>query len=240
MSENGTLLEVRDLEVGYGKLEVVHGASLDVREGAVTCLIGANGAGKTTTISAIVGLHRAKGGTIKFDGEEIQKLPAHRIAMRRIALVPEGRRVFASLSVIDNLRIGSVPQRAGWRSPDGLDEIFELFPILDEFRNREAGMLSGGQQQMLTMGRALMANPRLIVLDEPSMGLAPLLVDRVYEALFQLKARGTTILLAEQNAKLALRLADYAYVLETGHVVESGPADELRQSPRVEQIYLGG
>jgi branched-chain amino acid transport system ATP-binding protein len=240
MSANGALLEVRDLRVSYGKLEVVHGASLEVREGDVTCLIGANGAGKTTTLSAIVGLHRASGGTVTFDGQEIQKLPAHKIARHRIALVPEGRRVFSSLSVVDNLRIGSVPRKAKWSHPDGLDEIFELFPILDEFKDREAGMLSGGQQQMLTMGRALMSNPRLIVLDEPSMGLSPILVDRVYDALFALKARGTTILLAEQNARLALRLADFAYVLETGRVVESGQAEELRHSPRVEQIYLGG
>ena len=240
MTESDVLMDVHDLSVSYGKLEVVHSLSIVAREGAVTCLIGANGAGKSTTLGAVVGLHRAAKGTVTFAGEEIQKLGAHQIARRRIALVPEGRRVFASLSVIDNLRMGAVPRRTSWRNPDGLAQVFELFPELEAHRDREAGMLSGGQQQMLAMGRALMADPRMIVLDEPSMGLAPLLIDRIYEALFALKARGTTILIAEQNARLALRLADWAYVLETGNVVESGAAAELRHSPRVEQIYLGG
>ena len=240
MTEDGILMDVRELSVAYGKLEVVHSANLVVREGAVTCLIGANGAGKSTTLNAVVGLHRATKGTVTFAGEEIQKLQAHQVARRKIALVPEGRRVFASLSVIDNLRMGAVPRHTSWRNPDGLAEVFELFPELEDHRDREAGMLSGGQQQMLAMGRALMAEPRLIVLDEPSMGLAPLLIDRIYEALFALKERGTTILIAEQNARLALRLADHAYVLETGNVIEDGPAADLRHSPRVEEIYLGG
>ena len=240
MSTNSALVQVRDLTVGYGQLEVVHGVELDASEGAVTCLIGANGAGKTTTLRALIGLHPARGGTIRFGGREIQKLPAHKIARAGIAFVPEGRLVFASLSVLDNLRMGSAPRRARWRNPDGLDEVFELFPELHEHRSREGGMLSGGQQQMLAIGRALMSKPRLIVLDEPSMGLAPLLVDRIYDALFALKERGTTILVAEQNARLALRLADTAYVLETGKVVEHGPAQDLRHTPRVEEIYLGG
>jgi branched-chain amino acid transport system ATP-binding protein len=239
-AEGTTILEVRDLHVAYGRVEVVHGAALEVRGGAVTCLIGANGAGKSTTLRALSGLHRASSGTVTFSGNEIQKLEAHRVARHGIALVPEGRHVFASLSVIDNLRMGGVPRRASWRSPDGLDEVFELFPELVAHRDREAGLLSGGQQQMLAVGRALMAKPRLLVLDEPSMGLAPLLVDRIYDALFALKERGTTILIAEQNARLALRLADHAYVLETGNVVEGGPAADLRHSPRVEEIYLGG
>ena len=235
-----TLLEMRDVTVAYGRLEVVHEISLEAREGAVTCLIGANGAGKTTTLKALVGLQRAVHGTITFAGDAIQRLASHVIARHGIALVPEGRRIFASLSVIDNLRIGAVPRRSSWRRPDGIDEVFALFPELLPHRDREAGLLSGGQQQMLAIGRALMAKPRLIVLDEPSMGLAPLVVDRIYKALFELKERGTSVLLAEQNARLALRLADQAFVMETGRVVESGAAADLRHSKRVEEIYLGG
>jgi branched-chain amino acid transport system ATP-binding protein len=234
------LLEATDLVVRYGRIEVVHGVSLAVAEGEVTCIIGANGAGKSTTLRALVGQHRAASGKVTFAGRPIQGLAAHDVARRGIVVVPEGRRVFASLSVLDNLRMGGVPRGARWRTPDGLDEVLELFPALSEFRDRQAGLLSGGQQQMLAMGRALMAQPRLMVLDEPSMGLAPVVVDRIFDALVALKKRGTTILLAEQNARLALRLADHAYVLETGHVVESGPAEELRGSPRVERIYLGG
>ena len=237
---NGLLMEVCGLEAGYGRLKVVHAADFVVREGQVTCLIGANGAGKTTTLRSLVGLHRPSAGIVRFAGEEIQRLPAAKVARRGIGLVPEGRRVFASLSVIDNLRMGTVPRGGRWRRPDTLDDVFELFPVLSEMRNREAGLLSGGQQQMLAVGRALMSKPRLLVLDEPSMGLAPLMVDRIYETLFALKEGGTTVLLAEQNARLALRLADFAYVLETGNVVEGGPAEELRRSARVEQIYLGG
>jgi len=238
--EPRVLLDVEDLVVAYGSIEVVHGVTLKAGEGAVTCLIGANGAGKTTTLKAVVGQHRSSGGRVTFGGEPIQKLAAHQVSRKGIALVPEGRRVFASLSVIDNLRIGGIPHRSAWTRPDGLDEVFALFPELVAHRDREAGLLSGGQQQMLAMGRALMSKPRLIVLDEPSMGLAPLVVDRIYKALFELKQRGVSVLLAEQNARLALRLADFAYVMETGRVVESGPAAELRKSKRVEEIYLGG
>ena len=238
--EPKVLLDVEDLVVAYGHIEVVHGVTLQAGEGAVTCLIGANGAGKTTTLKAVVGQHRSSRGKVAFGGEPIQKLAAHQVSRKGIALVPEGRRVFASLSVIDNLRIGGIPHRSAWNRPDGLDEVFALFPELVPHRDREAGLLSGGQQQMLAMGRAMMSKPRLIVLDEPSMGLAPLVVDRIYKALFELKQRGVSVLLAEQNARLALRLADFAYVMETGRVVESGPAAELRSSKRVEEIYLGG
>jgi branched-chain amino acid transport system ATP-binding protein len=234
------LLKVDDFSVRYGQLEVVHDVSFDVLENQVTCLIGANGAGKSTTLNALAGHHSASSGTALYAGKQIQRLRPHRIAKERIALVPEGRRVFASLSTLQNLKMGAFPVRGGWRAPDDLARVFELFPELEKVRDTHAGLLSGGQQQMLAIGRALMSRPRLLILDEPSMGLAPLLVDRIFETLNALKGTGVTILLAEQNARLALRLADWAYVLELGHVVEHGSAEELRGSSRVGEIYLGG
>lgn len=234
------LLKIDNFSVRYGQLEVVHDVSFDVLEGQVTCLIGANGAGKSTTLNALAGHHSASSGTAAYAGKQIQLYRPHRIAKERIALVPEGRRVFSSLSTLQNLKMGAFPVRGGWRSPGDLAEVFALFPELEKVRDTQAGLLSGGQQQMLAIGRALMSRPRLLILDEPSMGLAPLLVDRIFETLNALKGTGVTILLAEQNARLALRLADRAYVLELGHVVEHGSAGELRDSSRVGEIYLGG
>jgi branched-chain amino acid transport system ATP-binding protein len=234
------LLAVEDLSARYGRLTVVHGTSFTVPEGQVTCLVGANGAGKTTTLRAIAGQHRSFTGRICFDGADIQGLRAYKIARRRVAHVPEGRRVFASLTTTQNLRMGGYAVRGGWKSAEDLDHVFTMFPELVAVRDKAAGLLSGGQQQMLAIGRALMSKPRLLILDEPSMGLAPLLVERIFDALAALKAAGTTILLAEQNARLALRLCDWAYILELGHVVEHGSAAELSGSARMEEIYLGG
>lgn len=232
-------LEVHDVVLAYGRIQVVHGISFTAVAGRVTALLGTNGAGKTTTIRSLTGLHRPSSGTITYRGEDLTGLPAHRIAGKDIAIVPEGRRVFASLTVQENLRMGAIRTRRSWRGADRLDEAFDLFPELHDRRNAHAGLLSGGQQQMLAIGRALMSGPDLLVLDEPSMGLAPVLVDRVFDALQALKDRGTSLLLAEQNAVLALDLADDAYVLESGEIVGSGPAEELRTSAMVQQIYLG-
>lgn len=232
-------LTVEDLVVAYGPIQVVHGITLTARAGRVTALLGTNGAGKTTTIRSLVGLHEPRSGTIRYGGTELAGLPAYRIAEQDIALVPEGRRVFASLTVRDNLRMGASRHPSSWRSSTRLDQAYDLFPELYEHREAVAGVLSGGQQQMLAIGRALMSEPSLLVLDEPSMGLAPVLVDRVFDALQALKATGTTLLLAEQNAVLALDLSDQAYVLETGQIVGSGTAAELRSSPLVKEIYLG-
>ena len=234
------LLKVTNLSARYGQLTVVHGTSFQVPDGAVTCLVGANGAGKSTTLRALVGQHRSFTGQVSFAGEDIQGLRAHQIARRRIALVPEGRRVFASLPTIQNLYMGGYAVRGGWKRSEDLDKVFSVFPELAAVRDRPAGLLSGGQQQMLAIGRALMSRPRLLILDEPSMGLAPLLVDRIFDALTELKQAGATILLAEQNARVALRLSDWAYILELGHVVEHGRAAELGASARMEEIYLGG
>jgi branched-chain amino acid transport system ATP-binding protein len=234
------LLTVEGLSARYGHLRVVHDVSFDVVAGAVTCLIGANGAGKSTILRSLTGQHRSSSGSVQFDASRINGIAAHRIARRRIAIVPEGRRVFASLTVLENLQMGEFPVRRAARSQDRMRAVFELFPELDEFSSSRAGLLSGGQQQMLAIGRAIMSDPRLLILDEPSMGLSPRLVQRIYVGLNELKKAGTTILLAEQNARLALQLSEHAYVLERGHVVEQGRADALRTSPRVERIYLGG
>lgn len=234
------LLSVSGLSVGYGRIAVVHDAGFTVHDGGVTCLIGTNGAGKTTTLLGLLGQQPPSAGKIHFEGRPIHGLSTHAIARRGIAIVPEGRHVFPSLSVMDNLRMGAVARRSRWARPDGIDEVFSLFPELEQFGAKEAGLLSGGQQQMLVIGRALTSRPRLLILDEPSMGLSPKLVQRIYAALGQLKQQGVSILLSEQNARLALRLADWAYVLETGRIVEEGPAEALRDSSRVREIYLGG
>jgi branched-chain amino acid transport system ATP-binding protein len=234
------LLDVSGLSVGYGRIAVVHEASFAVHDGAVTCLIGNNGAGKTTTLKGLLGQQPPSAGKVVFEGRPIHGLSSHAVARRGISIVPEGRHVFPSLSVLDNLRMGAVVRRGRWSRPDGLDRVFELFPELEPFRAKAAGLLSGGQQQMLVIGRALMSRPRLLILDEPSMGLSPVLVQRIYAALGELKREGVAILLSEQNARLALKLADRAYVLETGRIVEEGEAQALRDSPRVREIYLGG
>lgn len=232
-------LVVEDLVLAYGPIQVVHGIDFTAHAGQVTALLGTNGAGKTTTIRAVVGLHAPRSGSIRYSGHQLAGRPAHRVAGNDIALVPEGRRVFSSLTVRDNLRMGASRTAAAWRSTQRLDQVYALFPELRALEESPAGVLSGGQQQMLAVGRALMSEPSLLVLDEPSMGLAPVLVDRVFDALQALKATGTTLLLAEQNAVLALDLADDAYVLESGQIVGSGSAATLRSSPLVKEIYLG-
>jgi len=232
------LLEIKDLKVRYDRIPVIHGISLRVESGSAVCLLGSNGAGKSTTMRAIFGQRQIM-GEILFEGEVISGLEAHQIARRGIALVPEGRMVFPSLTVTNNLRVGGYPGRQGWKDQSTFDSVMDLFPELKPMLDRQAGILSGGQQQMLALGRALMAKPKLLVLDEPSLGLAPLLVKRIYHAIAQLQAGNVSILLAEQNAKVALNAVNYAYVLETGEVVEQGPAEELKDSNRVAEIYLG-
>jgi branched-chain amino acid transport system ATP-binding protein len=232
------LLEIKDLKVRYDKIAVIHGLSLRVESGSAVGLLGSNGAGKSTTMRSIFG-QRQSSGEIIFEGESIAGLDAHQIARRGIAMVPEGRMVFPSLTVTNNLRVGSYPRKNGWKDQSTFDSVMDLFPELLPMLNRQAGILSGGQQQMLALGRALMAKPKLLVLDEPSLGLAPLLVKRIYVAIAQLQAQNMSILLAEQNAKVALNSVNYAYVLETGQIVEQGSSQELKSSNRVAEIYLG-
>jgi branched-chain amino acid transport system ATP-binding protein len=236
------MLEVRDLRVRYGVIEAVRGLDLRVREGELVALVGSNGAGKSTLLKALAGILRPVSGSIVFDGEEISKLPAHRVVSRGIVLVPEGRRLFADQTVLDNLLLGSyrrgdkdsgVPARAR------AEGYLEQFPVLRERRDRPAGALSGGQQQMLAISRGLMARPRLLLLDEPSLGLAPLLVRQVFDTIAELRRQGMTILLVEQLAKLALRLADRAYVLVQGRITLHGPSDQLLNSAEIVRGYLG-
>lgn len=230
------MLKVRELEVFYGNINAIKKIDLDVGDGETVCLIGANGAGKTTTLQSISGLIPKK-GLIGFLGEDITKLKPHLITKKGIAQVPEGRRVFSHLSVMDNLELGAYI----YKEPDKelLERIFEKFPILYERKNQEAGTLSGGEQQMLAMGRALMSKPKLLLLDEPSMGLSPLFVDKIFEVIETLKKEGITILLVEQNANLALSISDKAYVLETGKIVKCTSAEELKKDPALKAAYLG-
>ncbi len=238
------MLVVSDLHAGYGLSEVLVGTSLEVKAGTVVALIGANGAGKTTTMRAISGLIRPSKGRVMLDGKPVQGLPASRIARLGLAHSPEGRKIFGPLSVEDNLLLGAwrrLPRFFGFhsRAARDLDRVYELFPRLKERKRQHAGTLSGGEQQMLAIGRALMARPKLLLLDEPSLGLAPLLVAAIFDTIRTLKREGTTILLVEQNARLALEVADRAYVMETGRIMLAGPADELRHNPQVEATYLG-
>jgi branched-chain amino acid transport system ATP-binding protein len=236
------LLEVDGLEVTYGKIRAVKGVTFSVESGSVVTLIGANGAGKTTTLRTLSGLVAPSAGTIVFDGKRIDGVPAHEIVERGIAHAPEGRRVFPRMTVRENLELGAF-SRVGRRAPaelrGDLDRIFTLFPQLAERRRQAAGTLSGGEQQMLAIGRALMSRPRLLMLDEPSMGLSPIMMNLIFTTLAELKAEGTTILLVEQNAQAALALADRAYVIETGSVVLEGSAGELAASEQVRKVYLG-
>jgi branched-chain amino acid transport system ATP-binding protein len=234
------LLELHGLTLAYGHITVVKGIDLAIDEGKVVCLIGANGAGKTTTLRAISGLMRPKAGAILFAGEPIGRLPPHRIAHLGLVQVPEGRQVFARMSVAENLRMGAFLVPDAREIGRRLDEVMALFPRLGERLRQSAGLLSGGEQQMLAMGRALMAAPRLLLLDEPSMGLAPLLVEEIFALIAKLKAAGRTILLVEQNARLALRVSDHAYVLETGRISLSGEARMVGADPSVLAAYLGG
>ncbi len=231
------MLHINGLHSGYSRIEVLHGVSLDVARGEIVALIGANGAGKTTLMQAVAGV-QPSAGVIRFEGKDIVRLPAHLRVPRGISLVPEGRQLFAPLSVRDNLRLGTW-SRSGAEIGKGFEQVCALFPMLAEMLDVSAGALSGGQQQMLAIGRALMAEPRLLLLDEPSMGLAPKIVDQVLAAIRALKAGGLTILLVEQNARAALAIADRAYVLETGRIALSGSAVEIGRDPRVREAYLG-
>ena len=234
------LLEVKDLEVYYGVIRALKGISFEVNEGEIVTLIGANGAGKTTTMQSVIGLIPARNGQIIFDGEDITKTPCHKIVHLGMSQVPEGRRVFQELTVYENLMMGAFSQKKNNTFKEDLDRIYERFPRLAERRNQIAGTLSGGEQQMLAMGRALMSHPKLLMLDEPSMGLSPLLVDQVFQIIKDINKDGTTILLVEQNAGKSLAISDRAYVLETGDIVLSGTGAELAASDQVKKAYLGG
>jgi branched-chain amino acid transport system ATP-binding protein len=232
------LLSVRDLRVSYGNIEAVKGLTFSVDRGEIVCLIGANGAGKTTTLRTLSGLLRPTAGEIHYAGERIDELPAHHIVRKGLAQVPEGRRVFPYMTVRENLDMGAFTRHDTGRGAD-LDRIFELFPILRDRSRQAAGTLSGGEQQMLAMGRALMARPQLLLMDEPSMGLAPLVVQRIFDIVREISRDGTTILLVEQNAAAALRLADRGYVLETGRIVLADAAAALLTDEQVRKTYLG-
>ncbi|WP_425254349.1 ABC transporter ATP-binding protein [Janthinobacterium sp. NFX145] len=238
------MLTISNLHAAYGKVEVLHGISLDVPKGKLVTLIGSNGAGKTTTMRAISGMLKPKSGSVTLGGKDVTGLDSHRIARAGLAHSPEGRRVFASMSVTDNLLLGAFPRFTRSR-PKGdikgdLDKALELFPRLKERRDQLAGTLSGGEQQMLAMARAVMLNPEVILLDEPSMGLAPILVEEVFRIITRLKAEGVTMLLVEQFAAAALNVADYGYVLENGSISVHGPAESLKNDPKVIAAYLGG
>ncbi|CEJ14657.1 High-affinity branched-chain amino acid transport ATP-binding protein LivF [bacterium YEK0313] len=232
------MLSVDAVRSGYGRIEALHGVSLEVAEGEIVTLVGGNGAGKTTLMRAISGVQPVSSGSIRFRGEAIDRVDAHKRVRLGIAQVPEGRQVFAPLSVEDNLRLGAWSRRDADIAAD-LDGVYQSFPVLRDKRALAAGGLSGGQQQMLAIGRALMARPALILLDEPSMGLAPILVEQIFEVIVGLKARGITVLLVEQNAYLALSIADRGYVLETGTITHSGAGQALMDDPRVREAYLG-
>ena len=234
------LLEVKNLEVYYGVICALKGISFEVNEGEIVSLIGANGAGKTTMMQSVVGLIPKKAGSVIFDGQDITKTPCHKIVQLGMTQVPEGRRIFQELSVYENLMMGAYTIKDQPRFKADLESIYERFPRLAERRNQIAGTLSGGEQQMLAMSRALMSHPKLLMLDEPSMGLAPILVDQIFSIIKELNDSGTTILLVEQNANKALEIADRAYVMETGSIMLSGTGAELAQSDEVRKAYLGG
>ncbi len=233
------MLEIRDLEVYYGMIQAIKGISFDVKEGEVIALIGANGAGKTTTLHTITGLLPAKTGTITFEGQDITKVPGYKIVSKGMAHVPEGRRVFAQLSVLQNLRMGAYTRKDKNEIEETLQSVYKRFPRLEERQNQMAGTLSGGEQQMLAMGRALMSHPKIILMDEPSMGLSPIFVNEIFDIIKEVSASGTTVLLVEQNAKKALSIADRAYVLETGRIVLEGKAGNLLNDDSIKKAYLG-
>jgi branched-chain amino acid transport system ATP-binding protein len=232
------LLEVGDIHAHYGSIEALKGVSLTVREGEVVTLIGSNGAGKSTTLRSISGLTPASSGSVTFAGEDITRVPAHEIVVRGIALSPEGRHCFARMTVRENLDLGA-HRRRGPEISEDLERVYSLFPRLQEREKQKAGTMSGGEQQMLAIGRALMARPRLLMLDEPSMGIAPILVQRIYETIAEINKTGVTILLVEQNANYALDISSRGYVLETGRVVLADESAKLRNDPEVQRAYLG-
>ncbi len=233
------MLELVNINSYYGNIHVLKDVTLSVREGQIVCLLGANGAGKTTTVRTIVGLNRSADNDIRFRGRPLAKVAAHRIVRLGIAMVPERREIFPGMSVVDNLDMGAYTRASGAEVRADRDRVYRLFPLLAERRYQPGGTLSGGQQQMLAVGRALMSRPRLLLLDEPTLGLAPLLVREIFQTLRRLNQEGLTILLIEQNANQALNIADYAYLLETGRIVLAGPAAALRADPKVQQSYLG-
>ncbi len=233
------ILKVEDINVYYGSIHAIKGVSFEVAKGEIVTLIGANGAGKSTTLNTVAGLLRSKTGSVTFRGEDLGKVPPHKMVAKGLAMVPEGRRVFLQMTTQENLEMGAYTQK-GKPSETDLEMVYEQFPRLKERRKQVAGTLSGGEQQMLAMGRALMSHPQLLMLDEPSMGLAPILVEQIFEIIQKLHKNGTTILLVEQNAQAALSVADRGYVLETGKVVTSGSGEELLASPAIKKAYLGG
>ena len=233
------MLEVKELQVYYGVIQALKDVSFEVNQGEVIALIGANGAGKTTTLQTLTGLLPSKHGSIVFEGVDITKMPAHKIVEMGIAHVPEGRRVFSQLSVYENLIMGAYTRKDKKEIAENLANVYKRFPRLEERKNQRAGTLSGGEQQMLAMGRALMSNPKMIVMDEPSMGLSPIFVNEIFDIIEKVSAGGTTVLLVEQNAKKALSIADRAYVLETGKIVLSGDAKTLMNDDSIKKAYLG-
>ncbi len=234
------MLKIDNIDVYYGAIHALKGISLEVNEGEIVTLIGANGAGKSTTLRTISGLLKPKNGSITFQGENIAGVRAHEIVKKGISQVPEGRRVFAEMTVMENLDLGAFVRKDKDGIRQDLKRVFELFPRLEERKNQSAGTLSGGEQQMLAMGRALMSRPKLLLLDEPSMGLAPLLIKEIFNIIVDINKSGTTVLLVEQNANMALSIANRAYVLETGRITLSGSAQELAASEDVRKAYLGG
>ena len=235
----GTLLSVQDLHVYYGSIHAIKGVSFEVNEGEIVTLIGANGAGKSTTLNTVSGILKPRSGSIEFEGKSIIGVPAHKVISHGMALCPEGRRIFQQLTVEENLEMGGYT-RTKEENQESIQDVYKRFPRLKERYKQIAGTLSGGEQQMLAMGRALMSRPKLLMLDEPSMGLAPILVEQIFDIVKELHAAGTTILLVEQNARMALSTADRAYVLETGNISMSGEAKELLHDERVRKAYLGG
>ncbi|MGN6781091.1 MAG: ABC transporter ATP-binding protein [Marmoricola sp.] len=233
------LLEIRDMSVHYGRIQALEGISLEVEEGQVVTLIGANGAGKTTTMRAIAGLLDLSGGSVVFDGEEITKLRGHRRVQRGISLTPEGRGIFPAMTVRENLDMGAFARKDRTEVKQDLDRVFDLFPRVKERLDQKGGTMSGGEQQMLAIGRALMSRPRVLLLDEPSMGLAPQFIRQVFRIIKEVNEQGTTVLLVEQNANQALAIADRAYVLETGVITHTGTGKELLANPAIKEAYLG-
>ncbi|MBR5453288.1 MAG: ABC transporter ATP-binding protein [Clostridia bacterium] len=234
------LLEVNNLEVYYGVISAIKGISFEVNEGEIVTLIGANGAGKTTTMQSVVGLIPKRSGTVTFDGKDISHTPCHKIVHQGMTQVPEGRRIFQELTVYENLMMGAYSMKDSSGFKNDIEAVYTRFPRLSERRGQIAGTLSGGEQQMLAMGRAIMSHPKLLMLDEPSMGLSPLLVDQVFEIIKDINRDGTTILLVEQNAGKSLAISDRAYVLENGRIVLTGTGEELASSEMVQKAYLGG
>ena len=238
-SKNDKVLELQNVETYYGKIHALRSISCSVRKGEIVTLLGANGAGKSTTLRTISGLNRASSGTITFMGEDITRKQPHEIVEMGLIHVPEGRRIFKGMTIQENLELGSFTLKDDSERQKRMDHVFEIFPVLHERRNRDSAMLSGGEQQMLAMGRALMTQPRLLLLDEPSMGLAPFLVKEIMRIILRLNKEGVTILLVEQNARVALQLASHGYVLETGQIVIKGDAETLRRDESIVKAYLG-